>query len=83
MSPAALLERPRVAVHGARAARQASAAPAPVETVGELIGRTFATLCTHKGAACPLCGGRMAARYGASGAAPVGGRCGDCGTTLA
>lgn len=32
-------------------------------------------------AVCPLCSGTMEPRYGA-GPNPVGGRCGDCGTTL-
>jgi hypothetical protein len=31
--------------------------------------------------ACPVCSGQMAPRYG-SGAAPVGGRCKRCGSTL-
>jgi hypothetical protein len=36
----------------------------------------------HRAVGCPVCGGHMSPRYGASGPGPVGGRCSDCGSTL-
>jgi hypothetical protein len=51
-------------------------------TLEGVIVRAWEGLAAHRGVGCPLCGGHMAPRYGASGMAPVGGRCADCGTTL-
>jgi hypothetical protein len=51
-------------------------------TLEGVIVRAWEGLAAHRGVGCPLCGGHMAPRYGASGMSPVGGRCGDCGTTL-
>lgn len=48
---------------------------------GVIVG-AWEGLAAHRGVGCPLCGGRMAPRYGASAMEPVGGRCADCGTTL-
>jgi len=50
-------------------------------TLDELIVGEWEDLTAHHAAACPVCGQRMRPRYG-SGAAPVGGRCTGCGTTL-
>jgi hypothetical protein len=50
-------------------------------TLDELIVGVWEDLTARHAAACPMCGGSMAPRYG-SGAAPVGGRCGSCGSTL-
>jgi hypothetical protein len=50
-------------------------------TLDELIVGVWEDLTAHHAAACPLCGGAMQPRYG-SGAAPVGGRCTGCGSTL-
>ena len=51
-------------------------------TLEGVIVRAWEGLTAHRGVGCPVCGGHMSPRYGASGAAPVGGRCTDCGTTL-
>jgi hypothetical protein len=50
-------------------------------TLDELIVGVWEDLTAHHAAACPVCGESMRPRYG-SGAAPVGGRCGGCGSTL-
>jgi hypothetical protein len=50
-------------------------------TLDELIVGVWEDLAAHRPVACPVCGGAMTPRYG-SGAAPVGGRCGDCGSAL-
>lgn len=39
-------------------------------------------LAAHRSVDCLVCGAAMAPRYGASGHAPVGGRCAGCGTSL-
>jgi hypothetical protein len=51
-------------------------------TLEGAITRAWEGLAAHRGVGCPVCGGQMAPRYGAAGAAPVGGRCHDCGSTL-
>ena len=50
-------------------------------TLDELIVGVWEDLTAHHAAACPVCRASMQPRYG-SGAAPVGGRCGGCGSTL-
>jgi hypothetical protein len=50
-------------------------------TLDELIVGVWEDLTAHHAAACPVCGDAMRPRYG-SGAAPVGGRCTGCGSTL-
>ena len=50
-------------------------------TLDELIVGVWEELTAHHAAACPVCRAPMQPRYG-SGAAPVGGRCGGCGSTL-
>jgi hypothetical protein len=50
-------------------------------TLDEVIVGVWEDLTAHHAAACPVCGGSMAPRYG-SGPAPVGGRCGSCHSTL-
>ena len=50
-------------------------------TLDELIVGVWEDLTAHHAAACPVCGASMRPRYG-SGAAPVGGRCSGCGSTL-
>jgi hypothetical protein len=50
-------------------------------TLDELIVGVWEDLTAHHAAACPVCSASMRPRYG-SGAAPVGGRCGGCGSTL-
>jgi hypothetical protein len=50
-------------------------------TLDELIVGVWEDLSAHRAAACPVCGETMRPRYG-SGAAPVGGRCGSCHSTL-
>jgi hypothetical protein len=50
-------------------------------TLDELIVGVWEDLTAHHAAACPVCHASMEPRYG-SGAAPVGGRCGGCGSTL-
>jgi hypothetical protein len=51
------------------------------ETLDRLVVSSWERLASHADAACLLCGGTMEPRYGAH-AAPIGGRCCDCGTTL-
>jgi hypothetical protein len=51
-------------------------------TLEGTIARAWEGLVTSRSVGCPVCGGNMAPRYGASGSAPVGGRCTDCGSTL-
>jgi hypothetical protein len=50
-------------------------------TLDELIVGVWEDLTAHHAAACPVCREPMRPRYG-SGAAPVGGRCTGCGSTL-
>jgi hypothetical protein len=50
-------------------------------TLDELIVGVWEDLTAHHAAACPVCGEPMRPRYG-SGAAPVGGRCAGCRSTL-
>ena len=50
-------------------------------TLDEVIVGAWEGLAAHHAVACPVCGGEMRPRYG-SGAAPVGGRCSGCGSTL-
>jgi tRNA(Ile2) C34 agmatinyltransferase TiaS len=65
---AAVLDRPRTTVHRT--------------TLEGAITRVWEDLVAHHPADCPVCGGHMEPRYGASGPAPVGGRCTDCGSTM-
>ena len=70
----------------ARGAEPRRAAPEAVEargrrTLDELIAGVWEDLTAHRPAGCPVCGASMRPRYG-SGAAPVGGRCDGCGSTL-
>jgi hypothetical protein len=50
-------------------------------TLDELIVGVWEDLTAHRAVACPICGGSMSPRYG-SGAAPVGGRCASCHSSL-
>jgi hypothetical protein len=50
-------------------------------TLDDLIVGVWEDLTAHHAAACPMCGASMRPRYG-SGAAPVGGRCTSCDSTL-
>lgn len=50
-------------------------------TLDELIVGVWEGLQARHTATCPVCSGRMDARFG-SGHRPVGGRCGDCGSAL-
>jgi hypothetical protein len=52
------------------------------QTLDELLVGVWEGLATQLVVDCPICGATMKPRYGA-GAAPVGGRCGRCGTTIA
>jgi len=65
---AALLDPPATRVHRA--------------TLESAIARVWEDLTAHHATVCPVCAGSMQPRYGASGSAPVGGRCADCGSTL-
>jgi hypothetical protein len=63
------------------------AAPTPSEpardnpTLDDVLSAAWDGLAAHRSVTCPVCSGSMAPRYG-SGAAPVGGRCKRCGSTL-
>jgi hypothetical protein len=50
-------------------------------TLDDLVVGVWEGLSAHRTVACPACGAAMTPRYGA-GPAPVGGRCGGCGTTI-
>jgi hypothetical protein len=50
-------------------------------TLENVISSAWEGLTAHSAVACPVCHGEMSPRYGA-GAAAVGGRCRDCGTSL-
>jgi hypothetical protein len=50
-------------------------------TLDDVIVGAWEGLAAHHAVACPVCGGEMGPRYG-SGAAPVGGRCSGCRSTL-
>lgn len=76
---AAVLDRPAVAAK-ARVARAVRGGGGP--TLEGVIAGAWEGLAAHRGVGCPVCGGRMAPRYGASGVAPAGGRCRDCGSTI-
>jgi hypothetical protein len=76
---AAVLDRPGVAAQ-ARVARALRGDGGP--TLEGMIAGAWEGLAAHRDVGCPVCGGRMVPRYGASGMAPVGGRCVDCGTSL-
>jgi hypothetical protein len=75
---AAVLDRPVAAQARIVSAERGDGGP----TLDGLIAGAWEGLAAHRDVGCPVCGGRMAPRYGASGMAPVGGRCVDCGTSL-
>jgi hypothetical protein len=60
----------------------ALAASRPETTLADVISAAWEGLVSARGAECIVCGGHMSPRYGASGPAPVGGRCDSCGSTL-
>ena len=80
MTPA-VLDRPASAALGARFGASLPAVDGGPTLAGAIAG-AWEGLAAHRGVGCPVCGGRMAPRYGASGLDPVGGRCSDCGSTL-
>jgi hypothetical protein len=82
---AAVLDRPATLFEGRLAPRED--VPEAVgmggrATLEDVISGAWEGLAAHRAIACPVCGGHMAPRYGASGHVPAGGRCADCGTTL-
>jgi hypothetical protein len=56
-------------------------APRDGLTLDDVLSAAWDGLTAHHSVTCPVCSGAMAPRYG-SGAAPVGGRCNRCGSTL-
>ncbi len=50
-------------------------------TLDDVIAGAWEALADNRSVSCPVCAGAMRPRYGA-GAAPVGGRCDDCGSAL-
>ena len=58
------------------------AVPQRGETLEDVISSAWEGLASHDVVACPACHGTMVPRYGSGGRA-VGGRCRDCGATLA
>lgn len=50
-------------------------------TLEDVLSGAWEDLVAHRTAACPICHGAMAPRYG-SGPSAVGGRCRDCGTEM-
>jgi hypothetical protein len=81
---AALLTRPRTrqVAAGAAACGTQAVAPTAAPTLDEALSGLWARLRSADMVACPVCGGAMQPRHTA-GAGVVGGRCGDCATTLA
>ena len=65
--------------------RDAPATPPRMQPTGrtldDVLSAAWDGLAAHHAVTCPVCTGSMAPRYG-SGAKPVGGRCGRCGSTL-
>ncbi len=53
----------------------------PARTLDAAISTLWGRISADRAVACPLCQGEMQPQYG-SGARPVAGRCGDCGTVL-
>ncbi|MGK2939196.1 MAG: hypothetical protein ACSLFR_15555 [Solirubrobacteraceae bacterium] len=70
------IERPSI-LFGPLAEPQPAAGP----TLEQMMAGTWSELARRASAACPMCGGRLHARWGA-GPSPVAGRCDDCGTEL-
>ena len=54
---------------------------AAVPTLADVVGEAWAAIGTGSATECPVCAGSLEPRWSA-GAGVVGGRCGDCGTTL-
>lgn len=81
VAPVAAPERSTVAPIGMPAGLTAPSPIAPVRTLEDLIAGTWDELTAGEPASCPVCAAVMAPRWSA-GAGAVGGRCGDCGTTL-
>jgi hypothetical protein len=50
-------------------------------TLDELLSGVWERLTVHAVADCPVCGGSMAPEYGAH-ALPIGGRCGECRSSI-
>jgi hypothetical protein len=50
-------------------------------TLDERLAGVWEGLAAHRAQACPVCDAEMAPQYGVH-ARPIGGRCGNCGTTL-
>jgi hypothetical protein len=63
------------------------AAPLRLESAGEgatlddLLVTLWEGIDTHRTVECPVCGGEMRPAYGAH-ARAIGGKCGDCGSTV-
>jgi hypothetical protein len=51
-------------------------------TLEDVISGAWEGLAATRTAPCPICGGPLIARFGASGPGPVAGRCRDCGSEL-
>ena len=51
-------------------------------TLDRAITQAWEGLVAGRAVGCLVCGAQLAPRYGASSAAPVGGRCTGCGSTL-
>jgi hypothetical protein len=67
--------------HGSAPAGGVRDGETPRRTLDDLITGVWEGLSSHHTVTCPVCSGKMTPRYG-SGARPVGGRCGRCGSTL-
>jgi hypothetical protein len=63
------------------AAERLQASPREGRTLEDLLSGAWEDLGAHRTAACPICDGAMAPRYGA-GPSAVGGRCISCRTEL-
>jgi hypothetical protein len=91
-APAPVAPRPVRAPRGPDPGDRASARPEPAVrtkrpggelTLDELLVVAWEGVTAHHQASCPVCRGAMVPRYAAAGPESLGGRCRDCGSTLA
>ena len=80
--PGAARLRPPLRHAGRGSAVTTCATPSASMSLEDAVLGAWEGLAAHRSVDCLICGARMAPRYGASGHAPVGGRCAECGASL-